>query len=86
MRIDERGRERQPPRVDDAVIVGADSDSDLRDHTVVDAQVHHRVDALHRIEHARRAHDDVLGTGPADEHHATSTAVSTATGPVVSRS
>ena len=35
---------------------------------------------------AGAAHDEVVGAAAADEDHATPTAVSTATGPVVSRS
>ena len=60
--------------------------ADLGDHTVVDPHVEDRVDSLDRIEDAGATDDDVVGAGPARQHHATSTAVSTATGPEVSRS
>ncbi len=57
--------------------------SELRDRAAVDANVEHRVDAAGRVEDARAADDEVLVSLFADEDHATSTAVSTATGPVV---
>ncbi len=38
------------------------------------------------VDDARAAHDDVVVAGASREHHATSTAASTATGPDVSRS
>ena len=58
------------------------------DRAAVDAHVEHGVDTAGRVEHARAADDEVVAALLADEdrHHATSTAVSTATGPVVSRS
>ena len=84
--IDEGRHEHQARRLDDAVSVGVEVDADLRDHAAIDAHVERRVDALDRIEDARPADDDVVDSGAPGEHHATPTAVSTATGPVVRRS
>ena len=53
----------------------------------VDPHVEDRVDPLRRVEHARAADDEVVARPLLHpQHHATSTAVSTSTGPVVSRS
>ena len=62
--------------------------AELRDRAPVDTDVEHGVDAAGGIEHPRAAHDEILTALLPDQdgHHATSMAVSTATGPVVSRS
>ena len=86
VRVDERRREDEPVRVDHPVLVRVDADPNLRHDAVVDPHVHHAVDPRHRIEDARAADDDVLRACLPDEHQATSTAVSTETGPAVSRS
>jgi hypothetical protein len=89
VRVDERRREHEARRVDQAVAVRVEPDADLRHHAAVHADVDHRVDALAGIDHARAADDDVvLGAVRADEHHATSwiSATLTPTGPCVSRS
>ena len=59
-----------------------------RDRAAVDADVEDGVDAAGRVEHPHAAHDQVVASLLSHEqiHQATSTAVSTATGPVVSRS
>ena len=84
--VDERRREHTARRVDHAVPVRVEVAAELRDHAVIDANVEQGVDTLQRIEHARSANDEALPPDRACEHHATSTAVSTATGPEVSRS
>ena len=86
MRIDERRDEREAGCFDDAVSVRLEALADLRDHPAVDADVQRRVDALDGIDDARTAHNHVVVSLPAGEHQATPTAVSTATGPAVSRS
>ena len=86
VRVDERRREHETGRIDDPMAVRVEVGADLRDHAVVDADVERRVDSLRRIEDARAADHDVVCAGAADEHHATPTAVSTATGPLVSKS
>ena len=66
--------------------------SDLRDRAAVDPDVEDLVDALARVEDARAADHEVVGALLAGElcaqvgHHATSTTVSTGTGPLTSRS
>ena len=86
MRIDERRRERQARRRRSRGARSCRGLADLGDHAVVDAHVEHRVDPLDGIEHARAADHEVVRARAPGEHHATPTAVSTATGPVVSRS
>ena len=44
VRVDERRRERQPGRLDHAVLVRVEAGADLRDHAVVDPHVERRVD------------------------------------------
>ena len=80
------GASTSPARFDDPVAVRVEFGADLRDHAVVDPDVERRVDPFAGIEDARAADDDVVCAGAPDEHHATPTAVSTATGPLVSRS
>ena len=60
VRVDERGREHEPPPLDDAVPVRADVEPDLGDHAGVDADVEQVVDALARVDHARAADDEVV--------------------------
>jgi len=91
VRVDERRCERQTGRLDHAVTIRIEVLAEPCfvnpcNHAVVDAHVEDRVDPFDGIEHARAAHDDVLRSGASGEHHATSTVVSTATGPVVRRS
>ncbi len=91
VRVDERRHERQAGCVDHAMSIRVEVLAELclanlRDDAVVDAHVERRVDPLDGVEHARTAHHDVFGPRAPREHHATSTVVSTATGPVVSRS
>ena len=86
VRVDERRCEREARRLDHAMLVRVEALAELCDHAVVDAHIDRRVDPFDRVEHTRATHDDVLCPGPSREHHATSTVVSTATGPVVSRS
>ena len=90
MRVDERGREHEPRRVDDAMLVRVEPLADRGHHSVVDAHVDERIDPLHRIEHARAAHDEIRPRLllRVERHHATSAAASarTPTGPPVSTS
>jgi hypothetical protein len=89
VRVDERGREHEPRRVDDSMAVAVQAGADLGDHAGVDPDVHDRVDPFDRIEHARAGHEQILLRRVAvDQHHATSciSAARTATGPCVSRS
>ncbi len=86
MRVDEGGREHEALARDHAVAVGVEPDPDRGDHSSVDADIEERVDPLGRVEDARAAYDEVVCPAPADEDHATPTTVSTATGPLVSRS
>jgi hypothetical protein len=81
VRVDERRRKDPPRRFDHPVPVRVDAVPELGDHTGVEAHVEHAVDALDGIDDPRAADDEARGA-----HHATSTVVSTATGPVVSRS
>ena len=86
MRVDEGGREDEPVRLDDAVLVRVDLLGDLGDRAVVDAHLEPRVDPLDGIEHARAADDEVRARELLlPEHHATSAAASawTPTGPPV---
>ena len=73
-------------RLDDSVLVRVQRLAELGDHAVVDPHVEHRIDTLRWIEQSRAADDDVVGAAAAGKHHATPTADSTTTGPVVSRS
>ena len=86
VRVDERRRENRPVRLDDSVLVRVQPLAELGNHAVVDPHIERRIDTLGRIEQSRTADDDVLGAAAAGEHHATPTADSTTTGPVVSKS
>ena len=89
VRVDERGCEHEPGRVDDAMLVVLDLFCDRGDDAVVDAHVEHRVDSLGGIDDARAAQHDVLARPfSGEEHQATSAAASarTPTGPPVSTS
>ena len=72
----------------DAVAVDVEVGADRRDRAAVDADVDDLVDAFGRVEDAGAADDEVVGaaTSYEDAAHAIPTAVSTATGPLVSRS
>ena len=85
------GARTRPVAVDDAVAVDVEPGADRRDRSAVDSYVDDLVDAFGRIEDARAANDEVVGAGASYDRtaayvHATPTAVSTATGPLVSRS
>ena len=86
VRIDESRCKHVARTIDHAMLVRVEVEADLRDHSAVDPHVENRVDPLNRVEDASTTDDDVVGANGARQHHATSTAVSTATGPVVSRS
>ena len=87
MRIDEGGRKQKSGAVDHTVAVGVEPLAKRRDRAAVDPDVEHRIDALGGIEHTRSTDDDVVGAAAADQdRHAIPTALSTATGHVVSRS
>ena len=89
VRVDERRREDEPRAVDHLVRVLREVRPELPDDTVVDLDVHRRVEPLDRIEHARPTDDQVLLRRVLrEEHHATpiGTSASTGLGPVVSRS
>ena len=86
MRVDEPRHEHAARAVHHSVPVRVEVGAELGDDAVVDPHVEQGVDTLDRIEHARAANDEVLAPDRAREHHATSTAVSTATGPEVRRS
>jgi hypothetical protein len=86
MRIDERRREDEPVRLDDAVLVRVHRLGDLGDRSVVDPHLEPRVGPLDRVEHARAAEHDVGARKLLlPEHHATSAAARacTPTGPPV---
>ena len=95
VRVDEPRGEQEPRTVDHTMAVDVEPLAERRDRAAVDPDVEHLVDALCRVEHARAAHHEVIAAAAADQDrgpasvepaHATPTAVSTATGPVVSRS
>ena len=86
MRVDERGSENEARALDDAMAVGREPLPDLRHQSAVDAYVDDCVEPPRRIDHAGTSDHQVLRPARPDEDHATSIAVSTRTGPVVSRS
>ena len=86
VRVDECRREDQPVRLDNPVLVRVQPFAELGNHAVVDPHVEGCIDTLGRIEQSRAADHDVVCAAAAGEHHATPTADSTTTGPVVSKS
>ena len=73
VRVDERGREHEARALDHTVAVPLQRRAELCDHAIVDPNVDHRVDTVHRVEHAGACDDQALsGCVFADEHHATS--------------
>ncbi len=89
MRVDERGREREPFRLDDAVGVRVEPRAELRNRPFVDPDVQDAVHLARGIEHPRAPDDQVLALGSLREQHqatSVSCAALTPMGPLVSRS
>src|SRR5207247_8966991 len=87
--IDERGREHEPGRVDDPMLVRVEPLAERCDHAVIDTHVETRIDALDRIDDAGTPEDDVRPRlRLRRQHHATPAAarLRTPTGPPVSPS